>query len=254
MLEQFLITELFAYLLIFSRVGAGIMLLPGIGEVYVPARIRLLLALSLALLLMPPLTEGMPPVPDQPIALLVIVFTEVLTGLFLGALARMMISAMHTAGTVIATQSGLAAAMMLDVTQTSQSTPVTNLLAVTAVTLLFAMNLHHVLLGGLAQSYELFPAGQLPMLPDFAEHAARTVSRAFAVAIQIASPHIVIGTILYLAAGVLSRLMPTMQIFFILMAPQMLISFFILMITLSGMMLWYMNYLETTFGMFVSLK
>lgn len=254
MLEQFLVPELFAYLLLFSRIGAGIMLLPGFGEVYVPARIRLLLALAFSALLMPVLGDRLPPLPAQPLEVLVLVAGEVLVGLFLGALARMLISAVHTAGTVIATQSGLASAMMLDISQTTQSTALTNLLTITALTVLFAADLHHLLLTALAQSYDLFIPGAALPVGDLADYGARSLSRVFTVAIQLAAPHIVVGTILYLAAGVLSRLMPAMQIFFILMAPQILVSFFILAVCLSGMMLWYMTYLEQTFMNFVSLQ
>lgn len=254
MLEHLLVYEIFTYLLIFTRVGAGLMLMPGIGEIYVPPRIRLLFALAFSLALMPVLAPRMPSVPGQPFAVLVMVAGEALTGLFLGSIARMLISGAHTAGTIIAMQSGLATAMMLDISQTTQSTVITNLLSVTAVTMFFAGDLHHLLLHALAQSYDLFTPGTLPPVGDAASFASQTLARTFTVAMQLAAPHIVIGTILYLAAGVMSRLMPTMQILFILLAPQIMLGFFLLMITLSGMMMWYMGYLQETFSAFVVLK
>jgi flagellar biosynthetic protein FliR len=249
--EQFLVPELFAYLMVFCRVGTGIMLLPGVGEAYVSTRIRLLFAIAFTLAVGPVLAPDMPPPPAEVIPLFSYIIKEIIVGLFLGGIARMIISAMHTAGTIIATQSGLASAMMLDITQTSQSTAITNLLSITAVTVMFVMDLHYLLLAGLISSYDVFPAGATLPADDMMMHAVRTMSQTFAVSMQIAAPHIVIGTVVYLAAGVLSRLMPNMQIFFILMPPQILVSLFILMVTVSGAMLWYMSHLEKQFGTFV---
>lgn len=251
MLEQFLITELYAYLLIFCRLGAAVMLLPGIGEIYVPARIRLLFALALSLLMMPLLSPLMPTPPTAVSMVFLQVFAELLAGLFFGALTRILISAMHTAGSTIAMQSGLASAMMLDINQTTQSTAITNLLTITALMVFFATDLHHAVLHAVAQSYDLFQPGIILPVGDSAYYMASTVARTFAVGVQLASPHIVLGLTMYLGAGVLARLMPAMQIFFILLAPQIMIALFLLMVMLGAIMAWYAGYLENVLGNFM---
>jgi flagellar biosynthetic protein FliR len=184
---------------------------------------------------------------------MVLVGAEILTGIFFGALTRILISAAHTAGTILAQQSGLAAAQILDITQTGQSTVMTNLISVTAATLLFATDLHHVMLRAVVDSYALFPVGLFPPVADFSQYAMRLVGNTFAVAIQLSAPFIVVGLILYLTAGVMARLMPAMQIFFILLPPQMMLSFFVLMVCIGPIMLWYMHYIEDTMGNFLQL-
>src|SRR5436309_1219260 len=109
MLSHFLISELFAFLLIFCRLGSAIMLLPGFGEAYVAPRIRLMLALMFSLILTPVI--HFPPAPATVSGLLFLMTGEILAGLFIGGLARMLIAAMHVAGTVIAYQSSLASAL-----------------------------------------------------------------------------------------------------------------------------------------------
>ncbi len=250
MLDQWLASEVFAFFLVFCRMGSAIMLLPGIGEPYVSPRIRLLLALSISVLLAPVLKPYLPHPPTVVGDLVVEVVGEIIVGIFMGVSARLLISAVNTAGAVIATQSGLASALIFDIGETGQTTAVTNLLSVTAVTLLFAFDLHHVLLAALNASYDVFPAGHLPMLGDMVNFMASTFSRAFGVGLQIAAPQIAIGIILYLGAGVLSRLMPGVQIFFVLMSPQILLSFLVLMVTISGSMLWYMHYIDDSFTNF----
>lgn len=251
MFSQLLVSELFVFLLVFCRIGSAIMLMPGIGEIYVYPRIRLLLALALSALIMPVLKHSMPPPPSLVPDVFVMIAGEVLIGLFMGALTRIIISAVHTAGTVIATQSGLATAMMLDVTQTSQTTAVSNLMSVTAVTLFFAADLHHLLLMSFKESYGIFTPGQLPLFSDVASYGAESVTRAFAIAMHMASPILIVSILINLGSGILARLVPTIQIFFILLAPQILLSFFILMVTISGIMLWYVNRMQDAFENFL---
>lgn len=251
MLEQFLVTELFAFLMVFARLGSVMMLLPGIGEAYVSARARLLLALTMSLVLTPAVQAFMPPIPGSPLGLTVLLAAEITIGVFLGLLSRILISAMHTAGMIIAFQSGLAAAMMFDMNQGTQGSPFGNLLSLGAVMLLFALNLHHVMIMGVADSYTLFTPGNFPPMDDFALMAARIVSSAFLIAVMFASPHIVVGLLVYLAGGLMSRLMPAMQVFFILMPAQILASVFILMVSVSSGMLMYMTFFEDTLTSFL---
>jgi len=252
MLEKVLISELFAFLLVFCRVGSAIMLLPGFGEAYVPARARLLLAAMFSVALAPAL-HNMPHVPSNIMALFSLILAEILIGLFLGGLSRMLIGAIHMAGMIIAYQSSLASALTQDIAHSqAQGTSLGNLLGMSALVLLFATDLHHLMLRGIAESYTLFVAGQLPAIGDFSEHATRTMSGSFRMAMQLAAPHLVIGLLIYLGAGIISRLMPNIQIFFLLMAPQLLISFFILMISSSAIMLWYMDYIKESLGAFLA--
>lgn len=250
MLSQFLISELFAFLLVFGRLGSALMLMPGFGEQYVAPRVRLLLAVFFSMALAPALT--LPPLPGSVGALFILLFSEILVGLFIGGITRMLISAMHITGSIIAYQSSLSSALTTDIAGFSgQDTSLGNLLSMTAVVLLFVTDLHHVMLRGLAESYTLFLPGQFPLVEDLASHATSTMTGAFHMAMQLSAPNIVIGLMLYLGAGILSRLMPNMQIFFIMMAPQLLLSFFILMVTISAIMLWYMDFLKDSLQKFL---
>jgi len=228
------------------------MLLPGFGELYVAVRARLFMAFMFSLVLSPIL--HLPPPPDSVIGLVTLLLAEIAVGVFIGGLSRMIISAVNIAGMIIAYESSLASALTVDMTQNqgAQDTSLGNFLSVTAVVLMFSMNLHHMMLRGLADSYTLFLPGQFPLVEDFANHAAHTMSGIFLMGVQMASPHIVIGLILYLGAGIISRLIPNIQIFFVLMAPQLLLSFFVLMVAFSSIMMWYMDYFKNTLATFLA--
>lgn len=134
--------------------------------------------------------------------------------------------------------------MMFDMSQGTQGSPFGNLLSMGAVMMLFALNLHHVMLMGIADSYTLFLPGTFPPVGDFAMMAAQVVSSVFLIALAFAAPHIVVGLLVYLSAGIMSRLMPAMQVFFVIMPAQIAASVFILTVTISSAMLMYMTFFE----------
>ena len=196
----------------------------------------------ISLLLLPLLGKTMPAVPASGLALMLLVVSEVTIGLFIGLICNMLISATHTAGMIFSFQSGMSSAVVYDVTQSSQGSLLGNFMGLLTLVLVFSTGLHHLMLRAITESYTVFVPGHFPPLHDFMETAARTAADTFAIAAQLATPLIVIGTVLFLGAGVLARLMPTLQIFFLITAPQLLINVFILMTCFSAIMLWYMEF------------
>lgn len=249
-LNDFLITEIFTFMLVFCRVGTAMMLLPGIGESYISGRVRLLLAVMLSFVLAPVLKNI--PLPPDTLGLLVkMLFAEILIGLFLGTATRLLLATINTAGMIIAFQSSLASAVTPDVAGTGgQGSSLGNLLSLTALVLIFVLDLHHLMLQALYNSYTLFSAGVFPLMDDITEHITKTVSASFTMAVQLAAPHIVLGLVVYLAAGIVARLVPSFQVFFLMMAPNLALSFFLLMLAFSSIMLYYMDYFRESLSYF----
>lgn len=221
--------------LIFARLGAILMLMPGIGEPSVPPRVRLLFALLFALVLAPVLLPILPPMPDRPLALAGTVMSETLIGLMIGATVRIFLSAAAVAGQVIGQQTGLAMAQAFDPAQGQQGALMATFLNLLFIVLLFQTNLHHLLLEAAHGSYMLFPAGEVPDIGDAVQWALSAFVDAFRIGVQIASPLIVFGLLFYLSLGVLSRLMPQAQIFFIAMPSNIMIGLSIVAISIGAM-------------------
>jgi len=225
----------FAGGLVFARIGAILMLMPGFGEPSIPMRIRLSFALLVCVVIGPLIAPRLPALPDQPLMLAGLVMGEVVTGLMIGAVARIFMSAAAVAGQVIGMQSGLAMAQSFDPSQGQQGALVATLLNLTFLLLLFATNTHHLLLAMMVNSYDVFDPGQMPSMADGAQWALNAFIDAFNIGVQLAAPLIVFGLIFYLALGVLSRLMPQAQIFFIAMPSNIIVGLFILTISLGAM-------------------
>jgi flagellar biosynthetic protein FliR len=239
MLVQLLPAEVFAFFIVFARVGAAVMLMPGFGEVYVPARFRLIVAGAITLLLTPVLGAALPAMPDSPLRLLVLIFGESLTGAFLGLVGRIILSALHTAGTVLAFQTGIANALGYDPIAAEQSAITALFLSTAGVLLVFTANLHHVILSALASSYNVLPAGALPPIDGFSQVITRLVADTFVLGVQLAAPFIVVGLVFYLGVGLLARLMPQVQVFFIAMPIQIFLGFSVFALTAGVMLAWF---------------
>lgn len=244
MLAELLNANLFAFLVVFARLGAALMLLPPFGDVFVPSRTRLALALALSLLVTPIAAPLLPAEPGSPLALVIILGGEIAVGLFIGGLARLMLNALHLASFAVAYQSGLGAAVAFAPTQSEQGVMLSRFFTLGGLTLLFASNLHHLLIRALVGSYDALPPGGLPPVGDFAAQAIEVIAGAFVVALQVAMPVLLVGLLFTIGLGLLGRLMPQIQVFFVAMPLQIMLGFWVLMISFSGMMFWYLDYFE----------
>ena len=206
--------QVFGAGLVFARVGALAFLLPGVGEAAVPARIRLALALVLALVIYPVVRAKLPPVPDTLAALAGHVGLEVAIGLGLGALLRMFLGALGTAGEIVSLQTTLSFSQTTNPLQAQPTASVGAFLAILGVTLVFVTDLHQLFIGALARSYDIFPAGRAVSVRDFGALAVRIFAETFALGLQLAAPVMVFALVFNVALGLVARIMPQFQVFF----------------------------------------
>jgi flagellar biosynthesis protein FliR len=234
-----------AFLLVFARIGTMLMLLPGLGELMVPARVRLTSALVLAAVMLP-LHRAAYQIDLQSIGPLILMLgEELLIGAVLGMTARLTIAALQVTGSVVAQQLGLGFVTAVDPTQGQQGVIIGNFLTILGIALLFATNLHHLVIAALDDSYTLFIPGEVPLTGDMAALMTRTLAGAFRVGVQLSAPFLVFGLLFNLGLGLLSRLMPQMQVFFVGMPLSILAGFMMLFLLLAAMMGTYMGSVES---------
>ena len=251
MIFEFTTNVIFSYSLIFARLGSALLFLPGLGETYVSARARLALGLVLSLIFYPLLVDMLPQMPGEFLRVFTFLLREVTIGVFIGVFARIIISALHTAGMKISYMNGLSAAMLFDTNQSSQGSIVGVFLSILAITLFFTSKLHYITFEAIYQSYTILPSTEPVNFGSLAKITTELISDVFVISFKIASPIIVIGLFLYLAAGLIARLMPNMQVFFVLVPIQIWISFFVLMSSISIIMLIFLNFYEEKLEIFV---
>ena len=233
-----------AFMLVFARIGTMVMLLPGLGEASVPSRVRLGIALMLSAILLP-LHRSAYQIDLKTLGpVLLMLGQELMIGAVLGLVARLAISALQVAGSVVAQQLGLGFVTAIDPTQGQQNIIVGNFLTILGITLVFATDLHYLVIGALNDSYSLFRPGESMDTGDIAVLFTRTTGMAFRIGVQLAAPFLVFGLLFNLGLGVLSRLMPQMQVFFVGMPLSILVGFLILLLVVGAMMGTFLEYLQ----------
>jgi len=200
--------------LIFARIGAVLLMLPGVGESYVPPRIRLSLALVVSLCLWPVVSQNLPPLPVSLGGMAGWIIREVVVGLSIGVMLRIFLTALSTAGEVVSLQTTLSFSQTANPLQAQPGTTLSAFLMLLGTTLIFATNTHHLFIAGLVGSYQLISPVQPLVVGDFATMAVKTLGDSFMLGVQLAAPVIVFALIFNLASGLVGRVMPAFQVFF----------------------------------------
>ena len=230
------------FVLVFARVGAMVMLLPGFGESNIPARVKLSIALLLTLIILP-LHRNAYHVDLTSISSLgVLMVHELIIGIVLGATARVTLSALNVAGSVIAQQLGLGFVTAVDPTQGQQGQIIGNFLTILGLTLLFATDSHYLVIAALSESYRIFSPGEIMPTGDVAALATNAFSAAFKIGLQLSAPFLVFGLVFNIGLGVLARLMPQMQVYFDGVPLSIMVGFLIFAVVLAAMMSTYFDY------------
>jgi flagellar biosynthetic protein FliR len=227
--------QVYAAGLIFARLGPIMMLIPGFGETFVPVRIRLSLALLLAFVLFPVLGPAIPPIPVDISSVTLAVIKETAIGLMIGTIIRLFMSSLAAAGEIISIQTTLGFAQTANPTQAAPSTTIGTFLGLLGLVLVMSANLHHMFLSAIVRSYTIFPFTRAIPLADANTLAIQTVASSFALGLQLASPVVAFSLIFNVAIGLVGRVMPQFQIFFVASPLMVLLGLSIFALSLGLM-------------------
>lgn len=207
--------QVYAAGMIFARIGAMVMLIPAIGENPVPPRIRLAFGVLLALMLFPVVGGQMTVVPPTMAGLVGGLIKEVLTGLMIGTILRMFISSLAVAGEVLSLQTTLSFSQTANPAQAAPSTSLGTFLGMMGIVLIMTTDLHHLFISAMVRSYSLFPVVKALNTGDAAQLAIQTAGKSFALGLQLAAPVVVFSLVFNIATGLVGRVMPQFQVFFV---------------------------------------
>lgn len=220
---------IFHFMLILTRLGGLFSFVPAIGELYFPIRVRVTLALATCLVMYPLLAGSFGAKPLLQSDIVGMIFVEFLIGVLIGLSAKIYFLALDVVGNVISMNAGLSAANFFNPNMRAQQPILSILLSLIATGSIFATSAHHYYFLGFMESYNKFPVGDMLIIDDLSQYIARVIADSFLLAFKIASPFIVVNLALQAGAGILARLMPSLQIFFIILPAQILTMFCVLM-------------------------
>lgn len=250
-MTQLFTLEIYAFMTIFLRIGSAILVMPGFMTSYVSTRIRLSVALALTLVLIPLLSTRLPVPPADFGSFLTTCIFEITYGLFMGLCMQFLYAALSLVGNFAGQAIGFSNAQMFDPTFQTQSIVLESFLSIIALTVIFITDLHHLMISAIVDSYVLFPVGSDLPIDNFAEFLSKSLNNSFIMGFKIASPFIAFTIIFYSGMGLLSRLMPQLNIFFLSLPLQIYLGLGLLFITVPIIIVWFTRYYENGLMKFV---
>lgn len=225
MLEELSLEFIFQFMLVFARLGTAFRRFPAVGAPYIHSRAKLFVALTISFVMLPILTPYLPKYTDDFAKNIGYIAIEILIGLIISVAANIYFMSLHFVGQILSMQSGLGAAAFFDSLQRSQVAIFSNFMLIIAIVMIFASNTHHLFISAVADSYMKFPPGELVDSGDVSKFVSFVLNDSFILSFKIVSPFLVVGLAIMTGSGLLARLMPNLQVFFVITPAQILIMF-----------------------------
>lgn len=230
-----------ATFIIFCRVGACLMLVPGFSSVNISPNVRLFTALVTTFALTPLLLSTLQPLVAgaSQYAVASLIFSELMVGFVIGFSARIFFLALQTGVTAMAGTIGMTVPG-IQVDEAEAGPVLVPLITAAVTTLFFITDQHWEVLRGLINSYNVWrPQDGLSGEAALTQLSGR-LSDSFILMLRISSPFIIYGIVVNLAIGLANKLTPTIPIYFIAMPFTLLGGLLLLYLTSHEMLLQFM--------------
>lgn len=242
--------EILIIFMMLCRTSGIFLLIPPFGDSNVKPIIKIVLALSISLMMFGEFSELIRPiiksVAADSLALTITIVSELLLGISFAMIVKILVSAVQVAGLAIASQIGLSAASIFDQSQQVQNSSLGLMLAMLTTIAILESGMHIRIIGSIYESYNTIPIGAFfNHHNDFISLVVGSVGKMWSAGIQISIPFILINIIMMVGAGILAKLMPQLQIFFVMLPIQIFVGIMIFGIILSGILIWFIEFLSS---------
>lgn len=221
------------FALVAARVGSAIVVMPFFGASQVPAQIKIALIIVLSVV-MTPANAGAELLASGewfPLMLL----REILVGLLLGFSVALVFAALTVAANLISIQMGLNLQALLNPLssfQSDQDNSLSIFYGMLATVIFLTVNGHHQLLLGLQATFDLVPLNSFELQPGSMNVMAALTSTMIVSAFQIAFPIMAALLIADVAAGLLARMVPQINVFFVNLPLKIFLGFLVMLLAM----------------------
>lgn len=243
-MAEILNLNMYHFLMVFLRLGSAFMLMPGFMTSFINTQVRLSIALALSIILMPLISTHLPPAPQDTATFITYTLSEITIGIFLGLVMQFLYFSLRFAANLAGQAIGFSNAQIFDPSFQSQTIVLESFLSMVALTVIFITDIHHLMLGAVIDSYHLFPVGQNLPWGDFSDNLSQNLNKAFVMGFKLGSPFVAFTIIFYVGMGLVSRLMPQLNIFFLSLPLQIYLGLGLVFITTPIMVIWFIKYYE----------
>lgn len=195
-----------------TRILGLIATAPPFGNVSVPARTKVGLAVMIAMIIAPTV-PAIPATDPMSWTGLLILAQQLIVGLSMGFAMRVVFAGVEMAGTIAGMTMGLSFATFFDPQSRGQSTAISQFLVLVATMAFLALNGHLILLSALADSFTTLPISSAPLGGFGFQQMALWGGRIFSAGVQLSLPIVAALLIINIALGILTRSAPQLNLF-----------------------------------------
>ena len=221
------------FLVITARVSGFMAGIPVISSAQTPKRVKTSLVFVSSLMLFPVMANSLPQVNFSPLPFFLLVLSEVLLGLLLGLVARLIFTAVEFGATVIGFQMGFASANVYDPQTQRQVDLISQFQNVFAIMIFLAINGHHIFFRTVVLSYDLLPPGQFDVSGEAVPYLMNLASHMFTIGVQFSAPILAVLLFSGLILGILARVFPQLNVFLLSFPINIGIGFIVIALTLN---------------------
>lgn len=213
------------FMFILLRVGIFFSMLPLYGNKNLPAHFKIGFIIAIALVLTP-VVEVKATTNDIPI----LVFRELIFGLALGAIARLVFFAVEIAGQMMSMAMGLSMANVFN-PEMGQSTEIGSLYGMLAMLIFLVMDAHHDLIYVFVKSYEWLPSGHIDINKLVLAKVMASAGGMFVIALKMSAPVVIAMLVVNLVLGFIYKAAPQMNVFFVSYPVYIFVGFLVMLIS-----------------------
>lgn len=209
------VPQVIGFMLVVARLSGLFLIAPVFSSPMIPPRIKLMALLVLAATLTPIVATANPTVPTGILDLVLAVGTEAIVGLALGFSVSIVFSAIQVGASMIDSSIGFSMANIIDPLNNAQAAVLGSFYSLVATLCFLAVNGHHWMLAGFKRSFDTVPLGAAPDIQKMMDHLFTTFGQIFSMAFQIAAPVLVALLLVDVVLGIVARVVPQMNVFFV---------------------------------------
>ena len=236
--------EVIFFALVLSRVAGIFSAIPVFGGRTIPLHVKVIIIMMITLVCFPALSITAPAVPTDVFTLALLVLREVMVGITLGFITRIIFSAVEFSGQIIGMQMGFTISSIIDPSQGTQTQIMSVMQTLLATLMFLSMNIHHLFIRTIVDSFRIIPLGGWHLNAEIISFIIKGTSDIFVLGLRLAAPVMVALLLTSVTLGIMARAFPQMNIFMVSMPLNIGIGFIVLGLTLTI----FFHVLSTAFG------
>lgn len=212
------------FFLILLRVSVILFMFPFFNSRVIPPLIKSGLALIITIILFPVINSTGNELPGTPLGMGLMVTSELIIGMILGLLIQTVFEGIRMMGHVVGFQTGFAIVNIMDPQSGNQISILSNMAYFVAIVLFLVLNGHHIVLHAVKESFDIINVGALSLDKRILHEVIKAFGDMFVIALKIGAPAIVVLLFTKVAFGLVTKLIPQMNIMIVAMPVQIVIG------------------------------